>query len=137
MYREEIQLVSQFRKTISELTTPLKIKHTEIEFVHLSGRTDIVGITDDGEIIAIEAKLTNWKNALQQAYRNTCFAHFSYVLLPSNKLTPAIKSEVEFTKRNVGLLTLVDNEVQIIIESRRNQPFVERITDRALKLFDK
>jgi len=33
-------------------------------------------------LIAVEAKLKDWKYALHQAYRNTCFARQSFVLLP-------------------------------------------------------
>src|SRR2546427_5324293 len=32
--------------------------------------------------ISFEAKLKDWRYALDQAYRNTCFAHKSYVVVP-------------------------------------------------------
>lgn len=52
------------------------------EVFYSRGRTDAVALGDGDILIAFEAKLTDWKTALQQAYRNTCFAHTSYVVLP-------------------------------------------------------
>ena len=47
------------------------------EFFDSRGRTDVVAVDQDETLIAFEAKLTDWKTALHQAYRNTCFAHTS------------------------------------------------------------
>jgi predicted transcriptional regulator len=53
--------------------------------------------------IAIEAKLKNWKRALNQAFRYKWFASKSYVVLDSNFITPALLNIEEFKKYNVGL----------------------------------
>ncbi len=52
------------------------------EFFYSRGRTDVVAVAEDENLITFEAKLTDWRTALHQAYRNTCFAHASYVVLP-------------------------------------------------------
>lgn len=39
-------------------------------------------------LIAIEAKMTDWRKALEQAWRNTWFATDSYVLLPDGRDIP-------------------------------------------------
>ena len=37
------------------------------------------------KIVAVEAKIANWKRAIEQAINNTWFASHSYVLMPSLK----------------------------------------------------
>jgi hypothetical protein len=53
--------------------------------------------------IAIEAKLKNWKRALQQAYRYKWFAEEAVVILDSAFVNPALKNISEFQKLGVGL----------------------------------
>ncbi len=53
--------------------------------------------------VAIEAKLKNWKRALNQAFRYKWFACKSYVVLDSKHITPALVNIEEFRKYNVGL----------------------------------
>ncbi|RJQ58132.1 MAG: hypothetical protein C4517_15630 [Stygiobacter sp.] len=134
MFREEYQLVEKFRKTSKSKSHSFQLKKTDVEFSHLTGRTDIIGLTDDGLLIAIEAKLKNWKSALNQAYKNTSFAHYSYVLLPPTVLKPAVQNKDEFIKRNVGLLTIEKGEIQIIFNAEINAPFIPRITNEAMEL---
>jgi DNA-binding MarR family transcriptional regulator len=53
--------------------------------------------------IAIEAKLKNWKRALDQAFRYKWFAKKSFVVLDSVYIKPAIANLEQFKKLNVGL----------------------------------
>lgn len=59
------------------------------------------GITNDS--IAIEAKLKNWKRALDQAFRYKWFAKKSFVVLDSMHIKPAIAHIDCFKRLNVGL----------------------------------
>jgi DNA-binding MarR family transcriptional regulator len=59
------------------------------------------GVSDDS--IAIEAKLKNWRRALDQAFRYKWFAKKSFVVLDSSYVTPALTNINEFKKLNVGL----------------------------------
>jgi hypothetical protein len=57
-------------------------------------------------LIAIEAKVNDWKSAVQQAYLNTWFTSESYVLMP-----PAAKGHPLFAaarKRGVGVLSTAE-----------------------------
>lgn len=56
------------------------------------------------DCIAIEAKLKDRKRALHQAYRYKRFANESYVLLPQENISPALKNVELFKKLNVWLL---------------------------------
>jgi len=65
-------------------------------------------ITDT--IIAIEAKLKNWKQALYQAMRYQRFSNKSYVLLDRKHVKPALKNIHVFKKKNIGLLSMNDED---------------------------
>lgn len=56
-------------------------------------------------MIAIEAKLKNWKRALWQASRYKTFASESWVVLDRRYATSAIKHIETFKKFNIGLAT--------------------------------
>lgn len=57
-------------------------------------------------IIAIEAKLKNWQQALNQACRYKRFSHQSYVLLDSHNVRPALRKIDSFIDWNIGLISL-------------------------------
>jgi hypothetical protein len=59
-------------------------------------------------IISIEAKLRNWKKALQQACRYKRFSNQSYVLLDDHYVKPALRQIDLFKEVNVGLLSMTD-----------------------------
>ncbi|MBV8251864.1 MAG: hypothetical protein JO154_04585 [Chitinophaga sp.] len=61
--------------------------------------------------IAIEAKLKNWKRALNQAYRYKWFASQSYVVLDSNYINPALANLEDFRKYNVGLAEICNSGI--------------------------
>jgi predicted transcriptional regulator len=74
--------------------------------------------------IAIEAKLSNWKRALKQAYRYNWFSHYSYVVLPKNKISSPKKNIILFHQMKVGLASIDDQgEIEVIYNPRRARPF--------------
>lgn len=115
MYRFESNLVDEFLSASRSSTAWSQMK-TRTEFDYQRGRTDIIAISEDGVLIAIEAKLEKWRDALQQAYRNTCFAHQSYVLLPEKAGLIASKYLAEFQRRKVGLCYLSAGKIVIAYE---------------------
>ena len=58
------------------------------------------------KIIAIEAKLTDWRRAISQAYRYQRYASQAWVVLDASKARGAIASKKEFQRLNVGLKVL-------------------------------
>jgi hypothetical protein len=62
------------------------------------------------EIVAIEAKLGDWRRALGQAYRHLDYAHRSWVLLDASRATRAIENLNKFRRLNVGLITLLPGQ---------------------------
>lgn len=67
-------------------------------------------ITDT--IISIEAKLKNWKQALNQAIRYQRFSNKTYVLLDKKHVNPALRNLAMFQNWNVGLLSMDDKEYE-------------------------
>ena len=100
------------------------------EFYYSRGRADVVGVAVDGEVIAFEAKLSRWRDALHQAYRNTCFAHRSYVLLPEDAAQRAAASG-EFDRRGIGICYVSSDGVEVLQEAKRREPLQPWLTEAA------
>ncbi len=65
-------------------------------------------------VIAIEAKLKNWKRAIIQARCYRRYSNYSFVLLDEAYARPAIKSIDMFKRANVGLITMSSKDSYII-----------------------
>jgi hypothetical protein len=70
-------------------------------------------------IIAIEAKIKNWRKAFEQACLNELFASDSYVLLPNEKINPKI---IEYAENNgIGLIGHQQEDTDIIKEAIKKE----------------
>jgi hypothetical protein len=132
-YVFESHMVEDFEKKISDTDNPFDINKMAFEFNYLSGKTDIVGETNQGELIAFEVKLDKWRVALYQAYRNSSFANYSYVILPKLNSKKALKQGHEFTRRGVGLCSIGQSGIFIEIEATWKKPIQPWLTHSALK----
>lgn len=65
------------------------------------------------KVIAIEAKLKNWRRALTQAQRYKKFADYTFVLLDKAYAAPALKSINKFKSMNVGLITMDSSNFKV------------------------
>jgi hypothetical protein len=134
-YRTERSLVNDLSSVVKDrngLVSCHKIAH---EFDYASGRTDLLGLGPQDEVHAFEAKLSKWRKALDQARRNTCFAHYCYVVLPASAANMALQFEREFVKHGVGLIVLGMQQAKLAIEPRRNDPLLPWLTKAALAHF--
>jgi len=102
------------------------------EFFYARGKTDVLALADGEVLIAFEAKLKDWRCALDQAYRNTCFAHKSYVVVPKATALTAFAYIAEFKRRGVGLC-YVDNTggLTVLEEPETSIPIEPWIATRA------
>lgn len=121
MYTKEQDLVDNFIGTV-ECDSPWGEILIGTEFPYSRGRADIVILSGNESIIAIEAKLTHWRRALQQAYRNSCFADENYVLLPKTVAINAFRHEQEFDKRGVGICSYHENKIEIVKVASKVKP---------------
>jgi hypothetical protein len=130
-YISEQALVDQFTDCLGSSSSPWGEVSFAVEFSYLRGKTDIIAVSNDGCVIAFEAKLTRWRDALHQAYRNTCFAHRSYIVLPEKTAKKASLYPTDFTQRNVGLCYIDNGCVVIIQEAQPTVPIQPWLSQQA------
>jgi len=132
-YDSEADLVRDFINAVLRFeASPFDTATVGKEFDYRSGRADVITVTWDGEVVAFEAKLSRWREALHQAYRNTCFAHQSYVLLPWDVAERAAAYQGEFDARRVGICALRDGALVKLVEAPRHEPLQQWLADRAV-----
>lgn len=122
VFSTEQMLVDSFVALLEASHTPWGELEFAREFDYSRGRADVVAVGKCDTLIAFEAKLKDWKVALHQAYRNTCFAHRSYVLLPKAAALSAMGYSAEFEKRGVGLCYIDGKDLIILQESALTPP---------------
>ena len=127
-FSTEQKLVDTFVGLLETNQTPWGKVRFVREFDYSRGRTDIVAAVNADAVIAIEAKLEDWKYALHQAYRNTCFAHRSYVLLPKATALAALGSVAEFERRRVGLCYIDGRDLVVLHDSPYTFPLEPWLT---------
>lgn len=132
MFPTEDNLVAAFITHLASDSFPWTTCSVVREFDYVSGRTDILSLTLGNEIIAFEAKLSNWRKAIHQAWRNTSFANQVYVVLPRKHATAAIKNRAEFDARGVGLCVVDEGGVEVLIRSTINQPVMPWLNNKAM-----
>ena len=76
------------------------------------------------EIMTVEVKVKNWRDAVAQAARNKVFAHRSFVALP-HRLAARVRTEPIFRRLGIGVLAANEaGEVRLARRARREQPKV-------------
>lgn len=70
-----------------------------------------------GRVLAIEAKLSRWRDALDQAIRYRSYADMAYVALPEAHVRAALRAEDEFVAAGVGLLEVNASRLRRVIEA--------------------
>jgi hypothetical protein len=130
-YSIEEELVNDFCVWLHSEQTPWSLKGFSREFNYKRGKSDVVAVDTSSSVIAVEAKLNRWRHALQQAYRNTSYAHESYVLLPKNEAMRAFKYHQEFIERSVGLCYMEASQVEFLITPSKNEPIQEWLSEQA------
>jgi hypothetical protein len=96
--------------------TEVKVTANRVDVVYFEKKNN----SEIGSIIAIEAKLHDWRRALQQAHRNKLFADRVYVALPARFSSAAITNIAEFRRVGIGLIVVDENESRIHFHPYRN-----------------
>jgi hypothetical protein len=130
-FANEKMLVNSFISRLSTNQSPWGLVQVATEFDYQRGRTDIVAHTLDDSVIAVEAKLDDWRTALHQAFRNRCFAHRSYVLLPEDTALRAHRFAGEFDRRKVGICYLRETEIVVLHTAEECDPLEPWLSRRA------
>ena len=76
------------------------------------------------DVVAIEAKVSNWRKACSQACRNRIFAHRSFVAFPTT-LAQRTLVEPSLVPRGIGVLGVsAEGDVSVVRQANRNVPRV-------------
>lgn len=135
-YRYESDLQSALVEALDRANSPTwKCVSVLDEFNYVRGKTDVVALNMDGHVLAFEAKLSRWKIALHQAYRNTCFAHYSFVVVPKGVAKRIFDYQHYFAMHSVGLCYINSrNELECLIEATYGVPIQPRLTQKVVSL---
>ncbi len=72
--------------------------------------------------LAVEAKVSDWRKAVEQASRNSIFVHYSYVAFP-NRLACRVSSDPIFGQIGVGIMGVEETgRVRILRRALRSCP---------------
>ena len=132
LYHSEDAFVKEFCSLLACSSNPWGKVDVLREFNYVRGRTDVIAIDENDNVFAFELKLTKWSEAIHQAYRNTCFAHGSYVILPEDTAGLARKYFSEFRARSVGLCSIKNGNIQIILPAVLQKPIQPWLTGVAV-----
>jgi hypothetical protein len=131
-YASEADLSKEFCNAIENPGGPWGQLAFLTEFFYARGRTDVVAVDEQRDVIAFELKLERWTVALHQAYRNTSFAHRSYVVVPEHTAARAERRPAEFARRSVGLCYLRRGEVVIAVRAPRQEPIQPWLSEKVI-----
>lgn len=129
-FARETHLVDTFTRALGEVVLR-QIRSLQREFDYTSGKTDVVGVCVNEKVHAFEAKLRDWKVALHQARRNTCYAHYSYVVLPEEKAKKLLTKRLDFEKFGVGLISVSATKCRVAIRATKHKPLMPWLTHKA------
>lgn len=133
MFKFESTLVTNLEQILKRNDNPFSQLSLAFEFNYQAGRVDIVATNLDGQLIGFEAKLSRWRTAIHQAYRNTSFTHYSYVVLPEPIALKALKWRFEFERRLIGLCSINLTDINILIPAAKKSPLQPWLTETALE----
>ena len=77
-------------------------------------------------LIAVEAKLRDWRRAFKQALRYRLFANRVFVVLANSNIKPLIKNGglEMYREEGIGLATVdTHGSLQMLLEAKKNKPF--------------
>ena len=83
-----------------------RLQASSILMVGAGGRVALTRWCRSSALIAIEAKLTRWLDALEQAYEYRRFADRVFVALPADCIAPALRARPMFERAGIGLLAV-------------------------------
>ncbi len=115
------QMMDAFLLSSNEIRKRFLDKFLDLGLVECSSRYTYKAtkwvLLEPKNIIAVEAKLSNWNEALMQALDYRIFADYSYVALDGEHWKDENRSVFEL--HGIGLILVFENEIQIRLEPKR------------------
>lgn len=135
-FSSEADFVERFVGKLSKGRTSFGKVQITTEWNHRSGFVDVLARHRRKTLVAFEAKLDNWRRAFYQAYRSTAYANKSYIIVPENVASRALKERDEFELRGVGLCSFDGKVVHVLIEATEQDALLLWLRARAHRHFD-
>lgn len=136
MFASEAMLVERFVGALQSGRTHFRSVQVSTEWDHKSGFVDVLVRDCSETLIAFEAKLSDWRRAFLQAYRNTAYANRAYVLLPTRIAHRALKAREEFEFRGIGLCSFDGTTIQVLVEAAEQDVLLGWLRSRAHAYFN-
>ena len=132
----EADFVNCFVQKLAKGRTAFGRVEVTKEWDHKSGVVDVLARHRRKSLMAFEAKLADGRRALHQAYRSTAYANRSYVLVPEQVASRALRDRKEFELRGVGLCSFNGTAVQVLIEATEQDALLRWLREYAHEHFD-
>jgi hypothetical protein len=116
----EFEVVAQIVKHAVELEAhigPIQLVGLEVR-THGTSRADVLIFASD--LVAIEAKLTDWNRALGQAVLNTTVVDQSYVAMWAGYIAPGLLKAAD--EYGVGVIAVHDDGLEILVKAGAGTP---------------
>lgn len=107
----EIDIVKKCVDYIKKTSAKVKVE-TEVPF--LSRCIDVIIIDESNNIISIEFKVNNWKQAIEQAKNHKLGADRAYICIPKRALSVQLEESIK--NAGVGLLFFDESSDSLIEE---------------------
>lgn len=136
MFSSEAQLVDTAVRHLRGGRSPWGSVELVTEWDYRHGRADILARDLSHALVALEAKLSRWQIACDQAYRNTAYATKAYVLVPENVALRVCRHRAHFEARHIGLCSVTPDEMRVLIEAPVVRPLMNWVAELAHSTFD-
>lgn len=135
-FETEATLVDGFVGKLKRGRSPWGKVELITEWDHKSGNVDVLVRTRGNSLIAFEAKLTEWRRAFFQAYRNAAYANRVFVVMPTHTVHRALAAVAEFELRGIGLCSFDGKRLEVLIEAREQDELLRWVRERAHNHFN-
>ena len=135
-FESESSLVERLLAHLRSGGSPWGEVEATTEWDYRTGVADVLVRTKGRELVAFEAKLTDWRRASHQAYRSTAYACRAYVVLPAQVAHRVTANAKAFGRFGVGLCAVDTCKIAVLIEASLSEPLLPWLHRRAHTFFD-
>ncbi len=98
---------------------------------------DLVAVKGD-EVVAVEIKIRNWREALRQAVAYQLGADYSFVAMPFGHASQAYRNRYWFRKEGVGLIAIRPHhkDIRVFVEPERSTRMMPIVRDNLFVILE-
>lgn len=116
----EAEIVARIVEHLGDLVGSASSLHFAAEVrTHGRSRADVLVLADD-DLVAVEAKLTDWRRALGQAALNQSVVDLSYVAMWQGRTSPDLLTHA--AAEGIGVVGVSPGGLSVLVSPRRGRP---------------